>query len=535
MREGRKGCLKIGIALMTATLFWGGMAEKKVEARPRAKTIRVDAAANLLINKKEKKRLTIKVTPKKASKAVRWSSSRKKVVSVTKKGVICGKRYGKATITARALDGSGKRAKIRVQVGRKVEKIEIASQTLSLDVGAKTSVKPNITPANASRKKIMYTSSDKDVVSVSSTGVVTAKTKGSATITIRTTDGSGKKQVCRVQSIIPSQSVTVNTDKKERRISTGENLQINAAVQPTNASNTAIRFVSTNPAVASVSEFGKVTGVAPGTTTIRVDAADGRSTASIEVEVYKMELKDEKLIAHRGFSSKAPENTTAAFQLAVDNGFWGVECDVRKTLDDEFVIMHDADLSRMCGKSWSVENLDITQLKNCNIISGSNVEQYPDLKVPTLNEYLEIVAGSKTIHPFIELKVEFTEEELTKLVELVDGYGLLQRAYFISLHTSNLLKLKEIPGVKKDQLQYVYGAESENKTMAVNTQVIDWCIQNAIDLDARHTLITAADVARLQAAGRKVNVWTVKTLEDAYNLVTNCKVDMITTEYMLNS
>ena len=447
MKHRFEGYLRVGITMLVAGLLWCSGADKEVMAKPRAKKIRVDASKQLLINKKEKKRLKIKVTPKKASKAVSWTSSRKKVVSVTKKGVIYGKRYGKATITARALDGSGKSARIQVQVGRKIAKIEIPTTTLNLDVGAKASVKPNITPANATRKKIKYTSSNKDVVSVSSTGVVTAKADGTASITISTTDGSGKKEVCKVQAVIPSESVTVNTDNTERRISTGESLQIRASVQPTNASNTELRFVSTNPAVASVSEMGKVTGVAPGTTTIRVDAADGRSTASIDVEVYKMELKNEKLIAHRGFSSQAPENTTAAFQLAVDNGFWGVECDVRKTLDDEFVIMHDADLSRMCGKSWTLANLDITQLKTCNIVSGNNIEKYPDLKVPTLKEYLQIMATSDTIHPFIELKEECSVDELTTLVELVESYGVLGRTYFISMHQSNLLALKEIEDV----------------------------------------------------------------------------------------
>ncbi len=535
MKQGRKGCLKLGITALLASVFWCGLSAQEAEAKPRAKKIQIDAASSLIINKKEKVKLKIKVKPKKASKSVSWTSSRKKVVSVTKKGVICGKRYGKSNITARAKDGSGKVARIKVQVGHKVSKIEIPAQSMSLDVGTKGSVKASVAPANATRKKVKYRSSDKSVASVSSTGVVTAKNKGTATITISAEDGSGVKAVCKVQSVIPTKSISIQTSTAQRRISTGEVITVNAAVQPTNASNTELRFASTNPAVATVSEMGAVKGIAPGTTTIRVDAADGRSTASIDVEVYKVELKNEKLIAHRGYSSQAPENTTASFRLAVENGFWGVECDVRKTLDDEFVIMHDEDLSRMCGKELTVANLDITQLKNYNIISGSNIEQYPNLKVPTLKEYLEIVATSGTIHPFIELKVEFTEEELTTIVQLVDNYGLLERAYFISMHQSNLLALKEMAEVKKDQLQYVYGAELSNKLMAVDNHVIDWCIQNGIDLDARHTLITASDVSALHEGGRKVNVWNVNSLEKAYDLAINANVDMITTEYMLNS
>ena len=65
--------------------------------------------------------------------------------------------------------------------------------------------------------------------------------------------------------------------------------------------------------------------------------------------------------------------------------------------------------------------------------------------------------------------------------------------------------------------------------------MINWCIDNQIDLDSRQSLISASDVYRLQMAGRKVNVWTVNTVEKAYELVNNLHVDMITTEYMLNS
>ncbi len=527
--------LKIGIMVMLFGLLISAGTTSIAEAKPKVKKLKVDADSNLLINKKEKKRLKIKTTPKKASKAVTWSSSKKKVVSVSKKGVIVGRRFGKATITAKAKDGSGKTAKIRVQVGRKITKLQIPTQSMSLEVGQTASVKAKVLPANATRKKLKYQSSNEDAVTVDSTGVVKAKGKGSATITVSSLDGSDKKVACKVQAVILSQSVDVDTLGGERRIAVGKTLTLQAAVNPEEVSNAALQFASTNPEVATVSEWGVVKGINPGTVTIQVTAADGHSTASIDLEVYKVELKGEKLIAHRGFSSQAPENTTAAFRLAVENSFFGVECDVRKTLDDEFVIMHDSDLRRMCGANLTVANMDITQLKKYKITSGSNIEQYPDLTVPTLQEYLEIVATNDTIHPFIELKVAFTEEELADIVEMVDEYGLLDRAYFISIHQSNLLTLKEMDGVRKDQLQYVYGAEDSNKLMAVDNNVIDWCIQHAIDLDARHTLITAAEVSRLHEGGRKVNVWTVNALEKAYEMVTAVGVDMITTEYMLNS
>ena len=130
---------------------------------------------------------------------------------------------------------------------------------------------------------------------------------------------------------------------------------------------------------------------------------------------------------------------------------------------------------------------------------------------------------------------ELNDADLRKIVKQVKDAGLLNETYFISMHQSNLLSLQRLDGVNTSQLQYVYGAEDFNKTTSVTSSVISWCINNQIDLDTRQSLVTASDVYRLQTAGRQVNVWTVNTIEKAYDLVNKLHVDMITTEYMLNT
>ena len=540
MRDRIKHFGKGMLAVLAGGLLVSGLQMTYAEARPvpGTKVTRVkikQAGSPLLINKKERRKLSVRIQPKNAAnKGIVWKTSKKSVVSVTQKGVIRGRKYGKAYITAQAKDGSRKKAKLQVQVGRKVSKVALPAKTINLDVKAKAKMKATVAPSNATRRKLIYKTSNKGVATVSSTGVVYGKAKGTATITASSKDGSGKKATCRVQVKIPSHSVVVDADAAGTKIEVGKTFVINAVVQPANASNKGIRYSSSNPQVAKVSQQGVVTGMASGTASIRVEAADGRSSAVVEVEVYKVELRGEKLIAHRGFSSEAPENTTAAFELAVQRGFYGVECDVRKTLDDNFIIMHDAGLNRMCGYNLKIANMDLQQLKKYKITAGSNIQNYPELTVPTLEEYLEILAKSDTVHPFIELKEAFSESELKKVVQLVKKHGLLERTYFISYYQSNLLELKEIDGVNREFLQYVYGAEEANKAVPVDDRVINWCIEHAIDLDARHTLLRASDVYRLHEAGRKVNVWTVNVLAKAFELVTNAQVDMVTTEYYLN-
>lgn len=514
-----------------------GSAAKPAENGKKLTSIKIQNNEDfLLLNKREKKKLRVKVRPKSAgTQAVTWKTSKKSVVTVSKKGVVRGKRYGKATITAAAADGSKAKAKLRVLVGRRVTGVSLDASRINVDVKGTVKLQAKVSPANATKRRLSFRSSDRSIADVSSSGVIRGRSEGKTKITVSANDGSGKKAVCTVQVSIPSKSVIVDADAYGTKLEVGKKITIGASVLPANATNRGVRFASTNPQVAKVSQSGVVTGLEAGKTTIQAAAADGRSSAAVEVEVYKVELRDKKLIAHRGLSSEAPENTSKAFELAVKKGFYGVECDVRKTLDDHFVIIHDADLGRMCGKDLTIANMDLQQLKKYPVTSGANAAQYPGLTVPTLEEYLDILAVSETVHPFIELKEPFTKAELQKIVAKVKESGLLERTYFISMYKQNLLSLKEIGVADQVNLQYVYGAEDENKTQAVNDSVINWCIANEIDLDVRYTLVKASDVSRLHEAGRAVNVWTVNQLEKAFELLTEAKVDMLTTEYYLNS
>lgn len=534
-----KNIIRMGLAVVAAGLLLSAFYAVDSEAAKQKKisSIKIKSSGGeLLINKREKKKLRVTLKPQKGiRKELKWKSSRKSVVSVNQKGVIRGKKYGRATITVQAKDGSGRSARLRVRVGRKVSKMTLPVSAKDLDVGTSFRVRAKVAPGNATKKKVKYRSSNTKAATVSSSGMVYGKAKGEATITAYSTDGSGKKSSCKVNVKIPSRSVKLDVPGSEIRLEAGKTMTINASVQPSNASNRNIRYKSADSGVAKVSQLGTVTGVNPGRTTIQVEAADGRSSAAVEVEVYKVELQNEKLIAHRGYSSEAPENTTVAFELAVQNGFYGVECDVRKTYDGEFVIMHDADLNRMCGYNLSLSTMALQQLKQYTITAGKNISQYPDLTIPTLDEYLQIVQTSSTIHPFIELKEEFTASELKEIVSQVRNRGLLDRTYFISMYQSNLLTLKTIDDVNQEGLQYVYGAESSNKLLPVDDTVINWCISNAIDLDTRYTLVTASDISRLHDSGRKVNVWTVNDVQKACDLVRDANVDMITTEYLLRS
>jgi uncharacterized protein YjdB len=119
-----------------------------------------------------------------------WTSSNPKVATVNSKGKITAKKVGKATITVKLASGQTASATVTVQKGAvKTTKISGLSKTLTLKKGAKSTLKPVVTPIT-SQDKLTYSTSNQKVATVSKSGVITAKKAGKAKITVT----SGKKK-----------------------------------------------------------------------------------------------------------------------------------------------------------------------------------------------------------------------------------------------------------------------------------------------------------------------------------------------------
>ena len=240
---------------------------------------------------------------------------------------------------------------------------------------------------------------------------------------------------------------------------------------------------------------------------------------------------DFKRIAHRGFSSEAPENTRASFALAVEGDFYGVECDIWKCRDGTYVVSHDSHLRRICGKDGRIPEMTYDEIRQYPVVKGRKLGFFPPQHLIRFTEYLSIVRRNEHIHPVIELKMNYTTVELREIVALVEKYGLLDRGFFISLHPEVLIRLKEKLGFPPERLQYVYGATRLDRMIPVHVEVEQWLVKNHINLDTRHTLLTEGTVMRLHAAGLQVNVWTVNKKRDTERMLKKFKVDMITTEF----
>lgn len=162
-----------------------------------------------------------------------------------------------------------------------VRGVKLDVDKLTMDKGAKYTLKPEIVPADATNQNVRYASSDLKVASVSATGEITARGVGSADITVTTEEGL-YKAVCHVTVVIPVEKVVIS--KENVRIGVGERAQLSATVLPEDATNKNIVWKSENNDVAYMLE-NNVVGVAPGTTSVIAMTEDGKVSDTCVVTV----------------------------------------------------------------------------------------------------------------------------------------------------------------------------------------------------------------------------------------------------------
>lgn len=234
-------------------------------------------------------KLTATVSPSDAeNKEVNWRSSAADVARVSGDGTVTALKAGEATITATTVDG-GKSASCKVTVEAKlipVTGISLDRSELALRVGEETILKAIISPADATDKSVVWTSSEKGVATVDSDGRITAIKAGKTTVTA--TAQGGFSTSCDVTVTIPVTSVTL--DKTSITLTVGENLTLVATVRPDDATDKSVSWVSSDPDVAVVDAAGKVVAVKRGATDITVTTVDGGLTATCKVSVTEKSI-----------------------------------------------------------------------------------------------------------------------------------------------------------------------------------------------------------------------------------------------------
>lgn len=210
-----------------------------------------------------------------SNKKVKWSTSKKSVATVTSDGKVKGKKVGTAYIKATARDGSGAYARCKVRVVRMAKKVKLNKYTAKVLVGSTLKLKATVTPKKTTIKKVKWTTSDKNIATVSSSGRVLGVAPGIVKIKAKATDGSGKSATCIVTVQEPIEATGVTVKNSELTVAKGKAIQSGIVAAPANTT-TKIKYYSDNKKVATVDKRGKIRTKRAGQATIYGETANGK-------------------------------------------------------------------------------------------------------------------------------------------------------------------------------------------------------------------------------------------------------------------
>ena len=200
------------------------------------------------------------------------------------------------------------------------------------------------------------------------------------------------------------------------------------------------------------------------------------------------------IIAHRGASIAAPENTLAAVALAIQEGADYVEFDVQESRDGRVVVAHDADLMRVGRTPLSIWSTDSARLREVDIGSFHSSE-FAAERVPFLEEVLEL--GRDRVRLLIELKYYGHEVRLEeRVVEIVERLGMQDQISVMSLKPQAVTRMKQL-------------RPDWNVGLLTAVAVGNLTRMPADFLAVNSGMATPAFIDRAHAAGKPVWVWTV--------------------------
>jgi len=217
------------------------------------------------------------------------------------------------------------------------------------------------------------------------------------------------------------------------------------------------------------------------------------------------------IFAHRGACKYAPENTLASFDLAVKQGADAIELDVKLSLDEQVVVIHDQTVERTTDGKGKVNQLTLRELKELDAGSFFD-EKFRGEKIPTLDEVFETVGKRIFINVELTNYASRRDQLVAQVAEIVRRHGLQKSILFSSFAPINLRRMKELlPEVPVGLLALdgLLGALNRSSLfLSLSPAIIHPYLK---DVDAEL-------MAREQLRGRRVHVWTVNAEVDMRRL-----------------
>ncbi|MDR1799198.1 MAG: hypothetical protein LBR19_04835 [Bifidobacteriaceae bacterium] len=209
------------------------------------------------------------------------------------------------------------------------------------------------------------------------------------------------------------------------------------------------------------------------------------------------------VVAHRGNSGSAPENTLVAIEQAVALGAHMFETDIDYTKDGVPVLLHDSTVNRTTDGSGSIRNLTLAQVKAMKV-DHLHPEVYTDVRIPTLEEVLAYMAATPGAVMLLEFKEAWPDDKLILVRDLIEQYGVRDRIIAQSFEESVLTGLYRLYPELQTML-LVLGLPSDPVTKANSL--------HASGINPSGS-VTQAKVNAMHAAGLKIFVWTLDSTSD---------------------
>ena len=215
------------------------------------------------------------------------------------------------------------------------------------------------------------------------------------------------------------------------------------------------------------------------------------------------------LIAHRGASAHAPENTLAAFRLASDMGAKAVEFDVHQTRDHELVVIHDEDLKRVGKKALKVGALSFEELSRVDVGSWFD-RAFAAERVPRLAEVMDLCQGRQELHVELKRGSRLYPGIEERVVDLLQRRGAAASSLVSSFDHEALYCARSIDS--KIRLGYLLGL-TPWKTAWREMQELK---AESLNLSLRQ--VGAKTIKAARERGLKTLVYTVNAAKDARKL-----------------
>ena len=214
--------------------------------------------------------------------------------------------------------------------------------------------------------------------------------------------------------------------------------------------------------------------------------------------------KKPRMIAHRGVSGLETENTCASFVAAGNRSYFGIETDVHRTRDGQFVIFHDDSTKRVSGVDLVIEKTDYETLRKLPLMEKNGTIGRTDLRIPNLREYIGICRhyGKTAV---LELKNHFPQEDVYRICDIIEEMDYLPNVIFISFDFENLVNIKKRYPDRKVQFL----------TNECDGNLVARLKKYGMDLDIYYGGLDAENAALCRENGIELNCWTVDTPADA--------------------